>query len=161
MLDRPERNPQRDALRRSTIARTIYDLIATGLPGEPLRIGIYAAWGEGKSTVLNFIEFFCGQADIPVIWFNPWAAKDPASLWRSFSREVREKLRTGRSWGDRGAEWVVRGSRFSEWALRLVAKWKPWVAELLPLQKAIDAAAHSLDQRRPALDRANDLCEIE
>ncbi len=155
MLDRPESNPKRDALRRSAIAHTIYELIAAGLPGEPLRIGIYAEWGEGKSTVLNFIEFFCRQADVPVIWLNPWAAKDAPSLWRSFSREVRNKLRARRSWKERVAEWVVRGSRFSEWALRLVAKWKPWVAELLPLQKAIDAAARSLDQRRPALDRAS------
>src|SRR5437762_7552068 len=155
MLDQPESNPERDALRRSALAQTIYELVASGLPGEPLRIGIYGEWGEGKSTVLKFIEFFCRRADIPVVWFNPWAAKDAASLWRSFSREVRSKLRARRSWKERVAEWVVRGSRFSQLGLRLVAWWQPWVAEVLPLERAIDAVARSLDQKRPALDQSS------
>src|ERR1043166_245982 len=155
MLDRPEDDLERDALRRSPMARMVHDLIAGGLPRQPLRIGIYGEWGEGKSTVLNFIALFCRRSHIPVIWFNPWAAKDAASLWRSFEREVRTKLRAGRSWKERVAEWIVRGSRFSEWGLRLVGRWKPWVAEILPLQKAIDAAAASVDRKRPALDRAS------
>ena len=100
MLDRPEADPERDALRRSTMAQTIYELIARGLPGEPLRIGVYGEWGEGKSTILNFIDLYCRRAKIPVIWFNPWAARDAASLWRSFSREVRSTLRPRKTIND-------------------------------------------------------------
>src|SRR5213594_1464801 len=135
MLDQPETDPSRDALRRSALARTIYELIDSGLPGEPLRIGVYGDWGEGKSTVLRFIEHFCRQAEIPLIWFNPWAAKDTAGLWRSFSSQVRNELRARRSWRERIAEWSVRITGVSEWSLRLAAKWKPWLAALLPLQK--------------------------
>lgn len=154
-LDQPEVDPDRDALRRTALARTIHHLIATGLPGEPLRIGVYGDWGEGKSTVLQFVQRFCQDDQIPVIWFNPWSAKDTAALWRLFSRQVREALRAERSWTEFAAELGVRMLSLSDWSLRLVAKWKPWVAELLPLQKAADAAARSLEQKRPALDQGS------
>ena len=155
MLDQPEINPERDALRRSAFARGIYELIASGLPGEPLRIGVYGEWGEGKSTVLKFVEAFCNKGKIPVIWFNPWAARDAAEMWRSLASEVRTKLRAHRSWKEWIAEYWVRIFASSDWTLRLVAKWKPWVAEVLSLEKAIDAAGRSLSRRRPALDRVS------
>lgn len=41
----------------------------------------------------------------------------------------------------------------ADWSLKLAAKWYPSLAALLPLQKAADAAARSLDHR--ALDQAS------
>ena len=154
-LDQPEVDPDRDVLRRSPLARTISDLIVSGLQDEPLRIGIYGAWGEGKSTVLHFIERFCRDADMPVIWFNPWTARDAAGLWRTLAGQVRSTLRARPSWRELAAEYGIRVLRLSDWSLRLVARWKPWIAELLPLEKAAEAVARSLEGKRPALDQVS------
>jgi hypothetical protein len=79
----PQSSRERDALRRWPFAHSIYQLIH-GAPKEwSLRIGVFGRWGEGKTTVLNYIEQMARKDDYPVAKFNPWAAQNREELWRS------------------------------------------------------------------------------
>lgn len=91
----PQSSRECDALRRWPFARSIYQLIH-GAPKEwSLRVGIFGRWGEGKTTVLNFIEQMAVKDTCPVAKFNPWAAQDRKELWAGFSIAVEGAFNSG------------------------------------------------------------------
>ena len=53
-------------------------------------IGIYAKWGEGKTSVLNLIEekLLSQQDNIVISKFNPWFFKDQESLLFDFFNSI-------------------------------------------------------------------------
>jgi hypothetical protein len=70
-----------DVLGRWGIAKTIYDLIAGTQTDSALRVGVYGSWGEGKTSVLRFVDSLCLNAHIPVCWFSVWSAQTQPDLW--------------------------------------------------------------------------------
>lgn len=91
--DSPVSNKDQDMLRRWPFAREIYELIRQSPKEWCLRIGVYGRWGEGKTTVLSFIEEFARGDGNMVVWFNPWAAEDRFQLWTSFALAIEEGTR--------------------------------------------------------------------
>ena len=65
LSDRAIADRAEDILGRWGIAKAIYDLIANTHTDSALRVGIYGSWGEGKTSVLRFIESLCRKANIP------------------------------------------------------------------------------------------------
>jgi predicted KAP-like P-loop ATPase len=56
-------------------------------------IGIYGVWGEGKSTVLNFIEReLVKKADVICVRFNPWRFDDEIHLLQDFFQTLADAL---------------------------------------------------------------------
>jgi len=94
--DVPVSDPQLDAFRRLPFARRIARTIASRRDSSSVVVGIYGAWGEGKTSVLNFIEWELGKSDniIPVA-FDPWRFGDEAQLLQSFFSTLAHAL--GRS----------------------------------------------------------------
>lgn len=91
--DAPESSEDRDALGRWSLASNVFDLIR-GVPGTwSLRIGIYGRWGEGKTTVLKFIETLARNDDYRIAWFNPWAAETREQLWGAFAASLDESFK--------------------------------------------------------------------
>jgi hypothetical protein len=70
-----------DILGRWGIAKTIHDLIANTHTDSALRVGVYGSWGEGKTSVLRFVETLCTKSEIPVCWFSVWSAQTQPDLW--------------------------------------------------------------------------------
>lgn len=93
--DASEKTEGRDFLNRLPLARNIYELIKASPIEWSLRIGIYGKWGEGKTTVLNFIEQLAKQDECPVAWFNPWACQTPEDLTKVFSSSLAQSLSQG------------------------------------------------------------------
>src|SRR5205814_9088793 len=61
------------------------DSIANRVDPASLCIGIYGRWGEGKSTLLGFIERHLSRnKDIRVIHFNPWRFRTEDDLFVGF-----------------------------------------------------------------------------
>jgi predicted KAP-like P-loop ATPase len=93
--DSPETEPDKDEFKRYPFAQKIAQTIASRQDPVSLVIGIYGEWGEGKSTVLNFIErelnskynhnTFCFR-------FNPWYFRDEESLLKNFFEILADKL---------------------------------------------------------------------
>lgn len=86
--DKPLKNPEHDQLGYAPFAKHIAESICKMTPPEGLVIAIYAPWGSGKTTVLNFIEDYIErktEIEQPVIvHFNPWWFSGQEDLIRHF-----------------------------------------------------------------------------
>jgi hypothetical protein len=83
--DAPVNDPAEDAFDRWPFAQRIGDTIAGRRDPASLCIGIYGRWGEGKSTVLQFIEKHLSRhADVRIIHFNPWRFRTEDDLFVGF-----------------------------------------------------------------------------
>jgi KAP family P-loop domain len=73
-------------------------------------VGIFGAWGSGKTTLMNAIHHELeGQADVVAVWFNAWRYEKEEHLIVPLLDTIREALL---SWGDdgpEGTEPVARG----------------------------------------------------
>ena len=101
VADAPISNPAEDRFSRWPFAKRIADTIATRTDPSSLVIAIYGAWGDGKTTVLNFVAKELDELeDVVVIRFNPWRFPDEATLLRSFfatlAKALGAKLTTGK-----------------------------------------------------------------
>ena len=75
--------------------RTSADIFQTvqSTPSEwSARIGIFARWGEGKSTVLGFLGHMLEEEGSIVFWFNPWASETFDDLLADFGRKLLRAL---------------------------------------------------------------------
>ncbi len=90
--DAPVANREDDLLRRWNLAKTIYDLVRACPREWSPRVGLYGGWGEGKTSVLKFIDGMALAERVPVLWFSPWNAQDKVELWRAFSAELERRL---------------------------------------------------------------------
>src|SRR5262245_2072488 len=114
--DAPATRREHDRLRRWNLAKTIYDLVRACPREWSPRVGLYGGWGEGKTSVLKFIENLALGEGVPVLWFSPWNAKDKVELWKAFSAELERRLgyRPGRE--HRVRRWLsAKWHRLSPW----------------------------------------------
>ena len=83
--DAPLDDPAADLLRRRPFAHRIADTIASRTDPTSVVVGIYGQWGEGKTTVLNFIEQRLADSEgIECVRFNPWLYQGESQLLLSF-----------------------------------------------------------------------------
>ena len=88
--DRPVSDPGEDRLGYAPFAKMLAASVLRGCPADGLVVGIYGAWGLGKSTLLNFIAHEVEQDpdDTPVVVrFNPWWFSGREDLIRRFFKE--------------------------------------------------------------------------
>lgn len=82
-----------DKFKRWPFAKRISQIIMRRTNRDSLVIGIYGPWGDGKTSVLNFIESeLLSQDDIIVVRFNPWLFHDETTLLKSFFETLAETL---------------------------------------------------------------------
>jgi len=80
-----------DQLHRRPLARNIYNFISRSTSEEALRVGIYGKWGEGKTTILRFIEEYAKEDKHEVVWVNPWNAQDLVELFTNLYFQLEPK----------------------------------------------------------------------
>ncbi|MBD1398802.1 hypothetical protein H9Q13_16640 [Pontibacter sp. JH31] len=82
-----------DAFQRYSFAERISNLISSYQKEDSFVIGMYGKWGEGKSSVLNFIQIeLADKDDIIVVNFNPWLFSGEAQLLLSFFQVLAASL---------------------------------------------------------------------
>ena len=91
--DSPETSKEPDILGRWPLAVNVFDLIRSTPEEWSLRIGIYGRWGEGKTTVLKFIESLSQAHGFKTAWFNPWAVQDKNQLWNAFAAALKDSFK--------------------------------------------------------------------
>lgn len=85
LADAPVTDPADDRFRRQPFAHRIADTIADRPDPTSLVVGLYGKWGEGKTTVLNFIEDRLeGNENVVCVRFNPWLYQSDSQLLLSF-----------------------------------------------------------------------------
>jgi hypothetical protein len=83
--DNPVSNPIEDKFNRYPFASRIARVISERADPSSLVIGIYGPWGDGKTSVLNFIKReLANDPKIVVVSFNPWRFGDESVLLKSF-----------------------------------------------------------------------------
>ncbi|MCE5207696.1 MAG: AAA family ATPase [Chloroflexi bacterium] len=94
--DAPILDPEMDQFGRYPFAQRISQTIISRQEASCLVLAIYGKWGEGKTTVLNFIENgLREESRIVPIQFNPWRYLSEQELISSFYSTLAENL--GRS----------------------------------------------------------------
>ncbi|WP_405211735.1 P-loop NTPase fold protein [Dokdonia sp. Asnod2-E02] len=91
--DKPVEIENQDRFQRYGFSKRIAETIIQRENEEGIVIGIYGAWGEGKTSVLNFIKSELDQNEnILTLTLNPWRYNDEESLIKNFLNKVAEIL---------------------------------------------------------------------
>lgn len=91
--DRPVDNRHHDRFQRYNFSKRIAETIIKRNSTDGIVIGIYGAWGEGKTSVLNFIEReLSHDPGIIILKLNPWRYNNEESLLLNFFRKISSVL---------------------------------------------------------------------
>ncbi|PHI17986.1 hypothetical protein CEQ90_20295 [Lewinellaceae bacterium SD302] len=99
--DKPLDNVEDDKFSRGKFADRITELVKSYKSEDSIVIGLYGKWGEGKTTVLNFvIDDISELENFIVIKFNPWryiSEKDTIiAFFNLLAESINEKLLTNK-----------------------------------------------------------------
>ncbi|UOE47900.1 KAP family NTPase [Mucilaginibacter sp. SMC90] len=90
--DQPKSLKEHDRFQRYEFSKRIARLIDMNSSERSLVIGLYGKWGEGKTTVMNFIKRELPENCI-VINFNPWFFSDQEKLIKAFFDTIAYELK--------------------------------------------------------------------
>lgn len=91
--DAPLTSREKDRLKRWPFAARIAETLATRSDPTSLVIGVYGRWGEGKTTVLEFIAQALEEEEhVVVVRFNPWLYTNDTDLFRGFFTQVADAI---------------------------------------------------------------------
>jgi predicted KAP-like P-loop ATPase len=91
--DKPICEETEDRFQRGKFSKRIAETIINRKSDEGIVFGLFGAWGEGKSSVLNLIDKELKKTDnIISINFNPWRYVDEDSLLKNFFYEISKAL---------------------------------------------------------------------
>ncbi len=85
LSDAPIQTAEQDRFNRSGFAHRIAETIRNRTDSSSLVIGVYGAWGDGKTSVLNLIKTTLDhESDVVCVKFNPWRVDGEPALLRNF-----------------------------------------------------------------------------
>lgn len=90
--DAPVAERADDFYERWPMATAISRVIAASPAPWSTRVGLFGRWGDGKTSVLNFLEKQQREAGHIVIRYNPWGAVSEEEIWRGFGTRLIEGL---------------------------------------------------------------------
>lgn len=87
--DAPIVDASQDVFNRFPFAQRVANVISNRQDASSIVIGIYGAWGEGKTSVFNFIESELDQEEhVVCIRFNPWRFADENTMLLNFFNDL-------------------------------------------------------------------------
>ncbi|CAD0009468.1 KAP family P-loop NTPase fold protein [Flavobacterium chungangense] len=89
--DKPASIQSEDCFQRYEFSKRIASIVAKPSIDKSLIIGLYGRWGEGKTTVMNFIQKELPKETI-IVNFNPWLFSDEQHLLKSFFTSISASL---------------------------------------------------------------------
>lgn len=95
--DVPLKDPTDDTLDRWPFAQGVARAILSTPLDEGFVIGIHGPWGDGKSTVLNFVARVLHVEKIPVVRYNPWRFTDEDRMTAAFFEDLSTSAGSRRS----------------------------------------------------------------
>jgi len=89
--DHPKIKGEDDRFQRYGFAKQIARLVTSNVFEQSLVVGIYGKWGEGKTSLMNFIKTELHE-DIVIVNFNPWYFNDQEQLINFFLKSIAASL---------------------------------------------------------------------
>lgn len=149
--DAPIETVDDDVLRRVGFAREIADLATSAPRRWAIRIGIYGAWGTGKSSVLNLCRNFIEARGHVAADFSPWGYADSKEMLRGLATAAIDAIKTSGSAVEGGAARKLRGAADS---IGKVTEAALGVAESVPgIETGAKVASHAARLVGPWLSR--------
>jgi hypothetical protein len=81
-FESPVSSMSEDLLGRWRLAQDVYAIVRETPKDWSCRIGIYGKWGEGKTSLLRFVETQADSDGLISFWVNPSQAENADGLWR-------------------------------------------------------------------------------
>lgn len=99
--DGPVESKEEDKFNRFPFSKQIAHVISTRKDASSIVISVNGAWGEGKTSVLNFIESeLADEAEVVCIRFNPWRFGEEEQMLVNFFNDmataIERTLETGK-----------------------------------------------------------------
>ena len=94
--DAPVSKQTDDLLNRWGVARAIDRTIETAPQGWSTRVGLYGAWGGGKTSVLRFLRTMTEERGDIVVEFSAWQAQGEGGVLKLFYEEFLNALKAKR-----------------------------------------------------------------
>ena len=91
--DAPILNLQEDLLGAGLVARAVHRTIRATPAGWSTRIGLYGAWGSGKTSILNLLETLEAKENSIVVRLSAWSVTGEAGVLNLFYEKLREALK--------------------------------------------------------------------
>lgn len=88
LADKPVATLVQDEFKRYGFAKRIAETIRDRKDPDSFVVGLYGRWGEGKSSVLNFITTELKASQVATITFNPWRFEGEDQLLIGFFTEL-------------------------------------------------------------------------
>lgn len=114
--DQPLTTRADDRFNRWPFAERVAHVLRDRREPSSLVVGLYGTWGEGKTTVLNFVEEALADTDrVVVVRFNPWRFGDEAMLVQRFFESLAEAIGASlKTKGDLAKKTLERSLRHSD-----------------------------------------------
>jgi hypothetical protein len=90
--DAPPLERKDDVLGRWRLAGELFGIVRETPAEWSVRLGVFARWGEGKTTMLRFLERMALVENYIPVRFAPWAARTWDDLWVEFATVLVESL---------------------------------------------------------------------
>jgi Cdc6-like AAA superfamily ATPase len=147
---RVETVAEKDALAREGITAALVSLLRNRFSTEPLTIGLFGAWGSGKSSQVGFVKKRLekaveGRPHITVIEFNAWEHEKVDNLSAALAQTVVEQLirdsslleqwKLARQLAARKRAHITRAAEKD--SISLQARLYQWVAPFMSLEVAL------------------------
>lgn len=88
--DLPITKSSEDILNRSIFAKSLAKTLTQYSFSSSFTIGLYGAWGSGKTSLINMVLDNVGDIDenVIILRFNPWLCADPKQLIIQFFKQM-------------------------------------------------------------------------
>lgn len=142
--DEPIRQANEDALSRDrfaqSFARRVEDVDCSN---HGVVVGVLGPWGSGKTSFVNLVRNHLGEADIPVLEFNPWMFSGTAELVDAFFVELSSQLKLHDRLRTVGKRLTEYGEAFGSLG------WLPWVGPWLSRAGSVSRILAKWTKRGP------------
>jgi hypothetical protein len=115
-----------DQFQRYPFAGRIAETIKTRTNEECIVFGLYGAWGEGKTSIINFIQTELAKDEhMIILTFNPWRYSGEDDLLKQFFYKIagtlKKELKTN---GEKAAKFIGKYARFLDFDIPFVGNVK-------------------------------------
>jgi hypothetical protein len=101
--DQPIEDPEGDLFEARHMAAAIVAAIGQAPLEGTFRIGLFGAWGTGKTSTMKLVEKELKQRSFATLWFNPWGHSSESEVREALSRLLANANRDSHAGRDIGS----------------------------------------------------------